>query len=221
MAKISGPIILACWIILLFYWLISALRTKAVAERQSLWSALVHRIPLGFSYFLLLEGHWPLPMNVSVTPHADWTRATGDAICVLGLFVTLWSRWTLAGNWSSDVTFKHGHELIRTGPYQFVRHPIYTGILTMGFGTAIEAGSLLCWLALFPMATAFGIKIKQEERLMLRHFPDEYPAYQKTSEGARAVRHLNNCAKSRRVSATHRPRPTDSPASFRHSCATG
>ena len=53
----------------------------------------------------------------------------GALVCLLGLFVTLWARWTLAGNWSSDVTFKQGHELIRTGPYRFVRHPIYTGIL--------------------------------------------------------------------------------------------
>jgi len=47
----------------------------------------------------------------------------GASICVLGLLVTLWARWTLGGNWSSAVTFKKGHELIRTGPYRFVRIP--------------------------------------------------------------------------------------------------
>lgn len=178
-ASVSNSLILVCWIIFLAYWLISAFGQKPMAERQSLWSALAHRIPLGFSYFLLIEGYLPLPMNVPVTPHADWARAMGDLVCALGLFVTLWARWTLAGNWSSDVTFKQGHELIRRGPYQFVRHPIYTGILVMSLGTAIEAGRLLCWLALLPMAAAFWLKLKQEERLMLRHFPDDYPAYQK------------------------------------------
>jgi len=103
----------------------------------------------------------------------------GALICVLGLFFTLWARRTLAGNWSSDVTFKQGHELIRIGPYQFVRHPIYTGLLTMCLGTAFEIGLLRCWLALPLMAAAFWLKLKQEERLMLRHFPNEYPGYQK------------------------------------------
>ena len=103
----------------------------------------------------------------------------GRLVCALGLFVTLWARWTLAGNWSSDVTFKQGHELIRTGPYRLVRHPIYTGLLVMALGTALNVGQLRGWLALPLMAAAFWIKLKQEERLMLRHFPNEYPAYQK------------------------------------------
>ncbi len=176
MATISDSIILGCWITFLAYWLISAMRVKAIAEKQSLGSALVHRIPLGCSYVLLADWHLPPTMNLSVTPHTDWVRATGDLVCVLGLFVTLWARWTLAGNWSSDVTFKQGHELIRTGPYRFVRHPIYTGLLVMCLGSAIEIGMLRCWLALPLMAAAFWIKLKQEERLMLRHFPDQYPA---------------------------------------------
>ena len=177
MEKFTGLIIIGCWIIFLAYWVISALRQKAVAERQSPWSALAHRIPLGCSYVLLVAWYLPPPMNLSVTPHADWARAAGALVCVLGLFVTLWARWTLAGNWSSDVTYKQGHELIRTGPYRFVRHPIYTGLLIMCLGTAIEIGELRGWLALPLMAAAFWIKLKQEERLLLRHFPDEYPAY--------------------------------------------
>ena len=179
MIAISGYIVLGCWIIFFAFWLISARRGKAITERQSLWSALAHRIPLTVSYFLLGAWNLPPPMNLSVTSHADWALAMGGFICVLGLFVTLWARWTLAGNWSSDVTFKQGHELIRRGPYRFVRHPIYTGILTMCLGTAIEIGRLLSWLALPLMMAALWIKLKQEEALMLRHFPDEYPAYQK------------------------------------------
>lgn len=179
MEKFTGLIIIGCWITFLAYWLISAQWTKAIAERQNLWSALAHRIPLGCSYFLLANWHLPPPMNLSVTPHADWARAMGAFTCGLGLFVTLWARWTLAGNWSSDVTLKQGHELIRTGPYRFVRHPIYTGLLVMCLGTALDIGKFRCWLALPVMAAAFWIKLKQEERLMLRHFPDQYPAYQK------------------------------------------
>jgi len=179
MATTFNSIILACWIVFIVYWLASAQRVKAIAEKQSLLSALAHRIPLGLSYCLLVFRRLPPPMNLRLIPDADWALAIGVLVCVLGLFVTIWARWTLAGNWSSDVTFKKGHELVRTGPYRFVRHPIYTGLLVMSLGTALELGRLRCWLALPLMAAAFWIKLKQEERLMLRHFPDEYPAYQK------------------------------------------
>ena len=105
-ATVSNSLILVCWMIFLAYWLVSARRVKAIAERQSILSALIHRIPLGFSYFLLADGHLRPPMNSPVTPQTDWAQVIGDLICVLGLFVTLWARRTLAGNWSSDVTFK-------------------------------------------------------------------------------------------------------------------
>jgi protein-S-isoprenylcysteine O-methyltransferase Ste14 len=179
MATILDLVILVCWITFFVYWLVNAFRVKAIAERQSLLSALAHRIPLGLSYFLLVYRRLPSPMNLILIPRTDWMLTIGAVICAFGLFVTIWARRTLAGNWSSDVTFKQGHELVKTGPYRFVRHPIYTGLLVMCLGTAVEVGKLRCWLAILPMVVAFWIKLKQEERLMLQHFPDEYPAYQK------------------------------------------
>ena len=182
MAKISDELIIGCWIVFIAYWIVSARRAKAIAERQSPLSALAHRLPLGFSYFLLAYPRLPPPWNHALTPRTDLTLAFGTAICASGLWFTIWARRTLAGNWSSDVTFKQGHELVRTGPYRFVRHPIYTGLLTMCLGTAVEIGQVRGWLALPLMAVAFGIKLKQEERLLLRHFPGEYPVYQKQAK---------------------------------------
>ena len=118
-------------------------------------------------------------MNVKLLPAKAWILVVGAVISVLGLGVTIWARRTLAGNWSSDVTFKRGHELIRTGPYRFARHPIYTGLLSMCLGTAVVMGAMRYWLALPVMTVAFWIKLKQEERLLLRHFPEGYTAYQK------------------------------------------
>jgi protein-S-isoprenylcysteine O-methyltransferase Ste14 len=123
--------------------------------------------------------HWPPPLNDMVVPHTDTIRFAGAVVCASGLFVTIWARRTLAGNWSSDVTFKKDHELIRTGPYRFVRHPIYTGLLIMSLGTAMEIGQMHSWLSILVTVVGFWIKLKQEERLMLRHFPAQYPVYQK------------------------------------------
>jgi protein-S-isoprenylcysteine O-methyltransferase Ste14 len=179
MDTISGVIILGCWIIFLAYWIIKAIRQKATAEHQGLPSALAHRIPVGFGWFLMLYPKPPPPLNRMLSPHTDSACIIGTLICVFGLFVTIWARRTLAGNWSSDVTFKQGHELVKTGPYRFVRHPIYTGLLLMALGTAVAAGPLRSWLGLVMVGVGFWIKLKQEERLMLRHFPEQYPVYQK------------------------------------------
>jgi protein-S-isoprenylcysteine O-methyltransferase Ste14 len=179
MAKIAGSIILSCWIIFLAYWLISALTVKRTAEPQRLLSALAHRIPVGLGWFLLAFQGLPPPMNLVLIPGTEWARVIGAVVCVFGLCGTIWARWTLAGNWSSNVTFKQGHELVKTGPYRFVRHPIYSGLLVMCLGSAIEIGRLRCFLSLLVVGVGFWIKLKQEERLLLRHFPDEYPDYQR------------------------------------------
>jgi len=177
MDSICNQLIVAGWITFLVYWLVSARRGKAVAEKQSRRSALVHRLPVGIGWWMLVYPKLPSPMNQRLTPDADWARWVGVAVCLSGLLFCIWARRTLAGNWSSDVTFKQNHELIRTGPYRFVRHPIYTGLLLMSLGTALEVGRLHCWLSIPFTFVGFWLKLKQEERVMLRHFPDQYPAY--------------------------------------------
>lgn len=179
MERTANSIIIGCWVFFIVYWLVSAARAKRIAERQSLLSALAHRIPVALGWWMMIYPRMGRPMNWTVIPHTDWTGLVGAVICVFGLWVTIWARWTLAGNWSSDVTFKQGHELIRTGPYRFVRHPIYTGLLVMCLGTAVEIGQMRCWLGLIVVFVGFWIKLSQEEQLLLRHFPDEYPLYRK------------------------------------------
>ncbi|HEY1662770.1 MAG TPA: isoprenylcysteine carboxylmethyltransferase family protein [Verrucomicrobiae bacterium] len=172
-------IIPACWLIFLLYWWITARRVKATAEKQSVESALAHRIPVAASWFIMADWKLRYPMNIPLIPHPEWVLIAGAVICALGLFETIWARRTLAGNWSADVTFKQGHELIKTGPYRFTRHPIYTGLLMMSLGTAIEIGTVRGLVALALMTIGFWIKLRQEERLMMQHFPDQYPAYRK------------------------------------------
>jgi protein-S-isoprenylcysteine O-methyltransferase Ste14 len=177
MTTISSQLIIACWLVFIGYWTISARGVKAVAERPT-WSSIPrYRIPLLLGVVLLWFPFRYLGLAATLTPHSEQAQAIGVFVCALGLFVAIWSRRTLAGNWSRDVTFKQGHELIQTGPYHFVRHPIYTGILLMSLGTAIVVGRLHSWLGLIFMCAAFWIKLRQEESLMMRHFPNDYPAY--------------------------------------------
>jgi protein-S-isoprenylcysteine O-methyltransferase Ste14 len=174
--SIPGLIILGCWGAFLLYWFISALAVKATAERKSYTSSLPYRIPVILGAILVAKHPQPYPMNIPLTPYTFLTPWIGAGACVIGLAIAIWSRRILAGNWSSDVRFKQGHELVQTGPYRFVRHPIYTGILLMVFAPAIQYGLLHCWLGALVMAIGFWIKLKQEETVMRQHFP-EYVEY--------------------------------------------
>ena len=179
MIATCGYIIIVCWAIFFIVWLVAAFGAKRTVEKQSLLSALAHRIPVVLGWWFLAYTRLAPSMNRIVIPRTVLSQVAGVSICASGLFFTLWARRTLAGNWSSDVTFKRDHELIRTGPYGIVRHPIYTGLLVMCLGTAIEIGAVRGALSLLLVGIGFWIKLTQEERLLLRHFPDAYPSYQR------------------------------------------
>ena len=175
----SGEIIITCWCIFVVVWVVNAARTKATVEKQSAAAMLAHRLPIGFGWWLLIVPKWSKGLNLQVLPRMALSEIGGAAICICGLMFTIWARKTLAGNWSSDVTFKQNHELIRRGPYHLVRHPIYTGLLVMFLGTAIHIGEVRGFLSLLLVTLGFWIKLNQEERLLVRHFPEEYPNYRR------------------------------------------
>jgi protein-S-isoprenylcysteine O-methyltransferase Ste14 len=105
----------------------------------------------------------------------QWMAAV---LCIAGLAFCVWARVTLGRNWSGTITFKEGHELIERGPYRLVRHPIYTGLLAMFLATAIAAGHLGGVVAVMLAFASFWVKLKEEEKLMLQQFPDQYGSYQ-------------------------------------------
>lgn len=169
--------ILACWIVLVVYWRISGRSTKPAAERQD-WLGRWMRLPVWLGYIaLVVAGMYPLgPLLIAPTALAE---ASGVAICALGLMAAIWARRTLGSEWSQDVELKQGHELVVRGPYRLVRHPIYTGHLLMGVGTAIACGRIAGFVGCLLFFFGFWIKLAQEEELLTRHFPEEYPAYKR------------------------------------------
>jgi protein-S-isoprenylcysteine O-methyltransferase Ste14 len=171
---LPGLLILACWVLLILYWNISARSSKPAAERQG-WASRLARVPVWLGYILLVAA-WVHPFGM-VIPHTVIAAYLGVAICAAGLFMAIWSRKTLGGDWSRDVELKQGHKLVEWGPYRFVRHPIYTSHLLMGLGTAVASDSVVGFAGLLFFFIGFWIKLKQEENLLVSHFPDEYPAY--------------------------------------------
>jgi protein-S-isoprenylcysteine O-methyltransferase Ste14 len=112
-------------------------------------------------------------------PLAQWRvwGAIGAAVNLVGILFTVWARIYLGRNWSATVTLKEDHELVTSGPYGIVRHPIYTGLLLGFTGFAIARGEWRCILGIVIMALAFWRKLRIEERWMLEQFGDAYRAY--------------------------------------------
>jgi len=174
-AMLTGVLILACWVSLVVYWNISARSIKPAAEHQNL-AARLARMPVWLGFVLFIAA-WAHPFGPVAMRRTVLSDSVAVAICLLGLFVAIWSRRTLGADWSRDVELKQGHKLVESGPYRFMRHPIYTAHLLMGLGTAIASGLLVAFAGLVSFVAGFWIKLSQEERLLLRSFPDQYPAY--------------------------------------------
>jgi protein-S-isoprenylcysteine O-methyltransferase Ste14 len=176
-------IIRCCWLVFVAIWVIAAVSTKRTVYRETHAQRLRYWVLLVVAYFLLLYGRrLPYPFNLRIVPHIAPTAWTAAALCIIGLAFALWARVTLGRNWSGVVTLKEGHELVERGPYRFVRHPIYTGILTMFFATALALGHLSGFVGTLLMFASFWIKLGDEENLMLQQFPQQYAAYQRRAK---------------------------------------
>jgi len=171
-----------CWDIFVVVWLIAMFSNKRTAKRQTAGSRLRYWILFILAFWLLFRGafqHGQHPLAHVVLPHSAALSAIGLALTVLGLAIAIWARLVLGRNWSGTVTFKENHELILRGPYAFVRHPIYTGMLSMYLGTALALGTVGSLIGLPILFLSFRIKYRQEEALMIEHFGDQYRVYMK------------------------------------------
>jgi len=169
-----------CWILFAIIWLIAAFWTKRSVYKESGWQRLGYVIPILVGGYLVFKGQrLSDPLNLRVIPHVDALAWIGVVLCIAGLAFCIWARFTLGRNWSGVVTFKGGHELITRGPYALVRHPIYTGLLTMFVATVIVLGHVAGIIAMPLVFVSIWIKLRHEEKLMLKKFPDQYAAYQR------------------------------------------
>lgn len=110
-----------------------------------------------------------------------WRAGLGLALLALGLGFAIWARRHIGRNWGTPMTEKNEPELVNSGPYRLVRHPIYSGILVAVVGTAVA----LAWMWLIADALAaiyFIYSATVEERYMAKQFPDAYQAYKRSTK---------------------------------------
>ncbi|MBO9648853.1 MAG: isoprenylcysteine carboxylmethyltransferase family protein [Variovorax sp.] len=170
--------ITALWFIWAVYWLIASRGAKLTVRQESVRSWLLHIVPLALALGLLWLPVAPIPLlGIRIVPRAAWAFWVGAALTLAGLLFSVWARAYLGRNWSGIVTLKQDHELVTTGPYSLVRHPIYTGLLLAFVGTAIARGTLVGVVAVPLAALALWRKLRMEERWMRDQFGEKYVAY--------------------------------------------
>jgi protein-S-isoprenylcysteine O-methyltransferase Ste14 len=179
--RLSWEVIISCWAAWAALWIALAFRSKRTVERaDGVWLRSVFGgLAVTWIVIVLVAGdslhrelwHWsPVAGAVAVT------------LVVAGLAFSVWARVTLGGNWSGLITFKAHHELVQTGPYAIVRHPIYTGVLAMLLGTALNLAEPIGVAYVVLVVIVFFAKARREEQLMDTHFPDTYGAYRRRTK---------------------------------------
>ena len=169
---VFGVVWLAFWI----YWLAAATSTKSSlpGPRGAWWAGV--RVRAGIIVVTLLVVRSPIVRGHDLAVHSVSLQAIGLTLFLGGLAFAVWARVHLGRNWGVPMSQRVDPELVTSGPYRYVRHPIYSGILLALVGTAL--GLDLYWFV--PAAAAgvyFVYSATVEERLMSERFPTQYPAY--------------------------------------------
>jgi len=162
------------WIVFWVYWLASAFGVKAGRASR-------RRIPLngltGLSVLLLVR----VFRGGSLAVHSPVLGAIGAVLFASGIAVAVWARVRLGRNWGMPMTQKAEPELVTSGPYRFVRHPIYSGLLLALLGTALVT-NLIGLIIVVILGAYFYYSASVEEGNLTAIFPTAYPAYRVTTK---------------------------------------
>lgn len=169
-------ILIACWFVFIAYWALSALRAKR-STRHSWMITWVWRLIFIAAFYLAVRSgaHVDASLWSSRTPLPAF-EPVGVLLCIVGVAFAIWARIYLGRNWGMPMTRRLEPELVTSGPYAYVRHPIYTGVLLAILGSVLASG--FWWVVVFVCAAIYFLfSATREEKFMAETFPEQYPAY--------------------------------------------
>ena len=172
------------WFIFWLYWIVAAIQTGIenpyVKKEIISWHRIVVLLVAMVVVLLAHTAYLHLSTRFTMySTHNLLTGAIGVIVFISGLLVAVWARKYMGKNWGMPVTLRENVKLVTTGPYQYVRHPIYLGLLLGLFGTTLVMG--LWWLLVFVTVYLIYCSVK-EEQLLGKQFPDDYPNYKATTK---------------------------------------
>ena len=171
-------VIYGLWILFWLAWLAAALTAKRAAQ-----SRMRQFVGLRVALFVIVilvgrsgafKGHHAIVSNPIL-------QGIGMGLFLTGLGLALWARVYLGRNWGTPMSEKVDAELVTTGPYRYIRNPIYSGLILAAIGTAI-AVSWYWLVAVVFMGAYFIYSATVEEHIMERLFPNDYPAYKRSTK---------------------------------------
>ena len=186
--RAAPSVIGALWATFILYWLVGALFNKK-ASRSTPWSGgwwVRLAIVVGVIVVVHLHRHAVAGAVLSIRRSGRFRSGIaeqwlGVGLCLVGFAFAFWARAHLGRNWGMPMSLRQGHELVTSGPYAYVRHPIYSGIMLAMIGAAVALSILL--LALIVLYLAYFLySARTEEKMMLAQFPDTYPAYRRRTK---------------------------------------
>lgn len=169
-------LLIACWAVFVIYWVVSSFSTKRTAKsnflRGFLWRITITALAV---VLIAAFNHGTLP-PIEAGPVPPMLGLISVALTAAGVAFAVWARYYLGSNWGMPGDIKQGADLVTTGPYAYVRHPIYTGVIIAILGSVLIGG--WPWLVVFIAASGYFIySAHQEEKVMAATFPESYPAY--------------------------------------------
>jgi protein-S-isoprenylcysteine O-methyltransferase Ste14 len=172
-------VIVTMWATWLLYWWVCAANVKRTVQREPLGQRALHVLPMAIAFGLLAipPGARHGLLFTRFVQRSPWLDVTATLMVLLGLGFAVWARVHLGSNWSGRVAVKEDHQLIRSGPYRLVRHPIYTGLLLAMLGTALALAEWRGLLATALMSVSYWRKLRIEEAVMRQTFGDAYRQY--------------------------------------------
>jgi protein-S-isoprenylcysteine O-methyltransferase Ste14 len=159
------------WLVFFVYWIVAARYVNPMRTRESAARRLIY-VLLMVAAVVVLNSDAAIFRSAGrrFLPRSYWSASAGLLLTAAGIGFAIWARNHIGKFWSASVAIREGHQLIRTGPYARIRHPIYTGILIAVAGTVMAVGTYPALVAFALVLVGLSYKARREELLLAREF---------------------------------------------------
>ena len=168
------------WIVFVVYWIIGAMKTRATRDKEPFTSRFAVLLIEMLGYLLVFSGSTGISiLGTRFIPRTMASAVLGVVFTWSGIGLAVWARYHLAEYWSARITIKEDHQLIRTGPYSHLRHPIYSGLILATIGSVLVIDEWRCVLGVSLVTVGYCFKASGEETMLARQFGEAFREHQK------------------------------------------